>query len=57
MSNKGLAPDGLRMFNSRVIVDACIPYELKSNNTFPPVVGSSPELLAKVKAQYEAFLE
>ncbi|MDP2643651.1 MAG: UbiD family decarboxylase [Desulfobacterales bacterium] len=57
MSNKGLTPDGLRMFNSRVIVDACIPYELKTRNLFPPVVGASPGLLAKVKAKYEAFLD
>lgn len=57
MSNTGLLSEGTRMFNSRVIVDACIPYELKTKRLFPAVVGASRELRAKVEAKYGAMLE
>ena len=57
MSSAGLVPDGTRMFNSRVIVDACVPYELKTKNLFPAVVGASPELRARVEGKYGAMLE
>ncbi len=52
LANVGLLPDGSRVFNSRVIVDACVPYELKSKKLFPAVVGASPELQARVEAKY-----
>ncbi|MBI4320803.1 MAG: UbiD family decarboxylase [Chloroflexi bacterium] len=57
MSNTGLLEDGPRVFNSRAIIDACIPYELKSRNLFPAVVGTSPDLLASVEAKFGALLE
>ncbi|MBI4322426.1 MAG: UbiD family decarboxylase [Chloroflexi bacterium] len=57
MSNTGLVADGNRVFNSRCIIDACIPYELKSRNLFPPVVGASPGLRARVEAKYGSLLD
>jgi len=57
MSNTGLVAEGTRMFNSRVIVDACIPYELKTKKLFPTPVGASPELRAKVETKYGSLLQ
>jgi UbiD family decarboxylase len=43
-------------YNSRVVVDACIPYEHR--NDFSKVAATSPELQAKMKAKYrEKFVE
>ncbi len=39
-------------FNNRIMIDACIPYDKKLNNTFPPVVDVSPELRARIKAKF-----
>ena len=51
------APDGYtlvndysRLYNSRMVIDACRPYE--QLDSFPKVCQSSPELAAKVRAQY-----
>jgi len=57
MSNTGLVAEGTRMFNSRVIVDACIPYEWKTKKLFPTPVGASPELRAKVETKYGSLLQ
>ena len=40
-----------KYFNSRVVVDACIPYEHR--NDFSPVAETSAELKAKMYAKYE----
>jgi 4-hydroxy-3-polyprenylbenzoate decarboxylase len=37
-------------FNSRAVVDACIPYEHRED--FSKVAATSPELRAKMKAKY-----
>ena len=37
-------------YNTRMVVDACRPYERL--DTFPKVCQSSPELAAKVRAKY-----
>jgi 4-hydroxy-3-polyprenylbenzoate decarboxylase len=37
-------------YNSRVVVDACIPYEHR--NDFSPVAATSPELRAKLISKY-----
>jgi len=43
-------------YNSRVVVDACIPYEHRSD--FSPVASTSPELRARMLAKYaEKFRE
>jgi 4-hydroxy-3-polyprenylbenzoate decarboxylase len=39
-------------FNNRILVDACIPYDMKLKKTFPTVVDVSPELRAKIKAKW-----
>jgi 3-polyprenyl-4-hydroxybenzoate decarboxylase len=39
-------------FNNRILVDACIPYEMKLKKTFPPVVDVSPGLREKIKAKF-----
>jgi 4-hydroxy-3-polyprenylbenzoate decarboxylase len=45
-----------KYYNSRVVVDACIPYEYR--NDFSPVAETSAELKAKVFAKYgEQFRE
>lgn len=41
-----------KYYNSRVVVDACIPYEHR--NDFSPVAETSAELKAKMFAKYEA---
>ncbi|MBI4317070.1 MAG: UbiD family decarboxylase [Chloroflexi bacterium] len=57
MSNSGLLEGGPRVFNSRVIVDCCIPYELKTRKLFPAVVGASREDKARVDAAWGALIE
>jgi len=37
-------------YNSRVVVDACIPYEHRAD--FSPVAATSPELRAKMISKY-----
>ena len=39
-----------RLYNSRVVIDACIPYERRES--FPRVARSSPELAGEVRARY-----
>jgi len=39
-------------FNNRILIDACIPYDMKLKGTFPPVVDVSPDLRAKVRARF-----
>ena len=39
-------------FNNRVLIDACIPYDMKLANKFPPVVDVSAELRASIKAKF-----
>ena len=36
-------------FNNRILIDACIPYDMKLKGKFPPVVDVSPELRAKMR--------
>lgn len=45
-----LVRDKNLLYNSRMIIDACRPYELL--DTFPKVCESSPELAARVRAKY-----
>jgi 3-polyprenyl-4-hydroxybenzoate decarboxylase len=40
-------------FNNRVLIDACIPYDMKLKGKFPPVVDVSPELRAKLRAKFK----
>lgn len=40
-------------FNNRILIDACIPYDMKLKGTFPPVVDVSPELRAKIRAKFK----
>jgi len=47
-----LKVDGdLGNLNNRILIDACIPYERKVGDKFPPIVDVSPELRAKLKAK------
>ena len=39
-------------FNNRILIDACIPYEMKMKGTFPPVVDVTPELRAKIRSKF-----
>jgi 4-hydroxy-3-polyprenylbenzoate decarboxylase len=39
-------------FNNRILIDACIPYDMKLKGTFPPVVDVSPELRAKIRDKF-----
>ena len=39
-------------FNNRVLIDACIPYDMKLKGTFPPVVDVSAELRAKLRTKF-----
>ena len=39
-----------KLYNSRVVIDACIPYERLE--TFPRVAQTSPELAAEVRARF-----
>ena len=39
-----------KLYNSRVVIDACIPYERLE--TFPRVAQTSPKLAAEVRARF-----
>ena len=39
-------------FNNRILIDACIPYDMKLKGTFPPVVDVSQELRAKIRDKF-----
>jgi UbiD family decarboxylase len=39
-------------FNNRILVDACIPYDMKLAGKFPPVVDVTKELRAKIRAKF-----
>ena len=39
-------------FNNRILIDACIPYDMKLKGTFPAVVDVSAELRAKLRAKF-----
>jgi UbiD family decarboxylase len=39
-------------FNNRILVDACIPYDMKLKNKFPPVVDVSEDLRKKIRAKF-----
>ena len=45
-----LVNDYSRLYNSRMVIDACRPYE--QLDSFPKVCQSSPELAGKVRAKY-----
>jgi 4-hydroxy-3-polyprenylbenzoate decarboxylase len=45
-----LVTDYDRLYNSRMVIDACIPYERR--DTFPTVAQTSPRLAAEVRAKY-----
>lgn len=45
-----LVTDYDRLYNSRMVIDACIPFE--RYKTFPKVAQTSPELAAEVRAKY-----
>jgi UbiD family decarboxylase len=45
-----LVTDYSKLYNSRMVIDACRPYE--QLDTFPKVCESSPELAAQVRAKY-----
>jgi UbiD family decarboxylase len=45
-----MVTDYSRLTNSRMVIDACIPYE--RIESFPPVAQTSRELAAKVRAKY-----
>ena len=46
----GVHSDQMKLTNSRMVVDACRPYERL--DTFPKVATSSKELAAQVRAKY-----
>ncbi|HLC25697.1 MAG TPA: UbiD family decarboxylase, partial [bacterium] len=48
-------PDGFKGFHSRAVIDACRPYEWREQ--FSPVVGCSPELIARMKEKWKERLE
>ncbi len=39
-------------FNNRILVDACIPYDMKLKGTFPPVVDVTPGLREQLRAKF-----
>ena len=39
-------------FNNRVLIDACIPYDMKLKGKSPRVVDVSPELRAKIRSKF-----
>ena len=39
-------------FNNRILIDACIPYDMKLKGTFPTVVDVSDDLRAKLRAKF-----
>lgn len=46
--------NGFKGFQSRAIIDACRPYEWRTD--FSPVVGATPELLARIKDKWKERL-
>ncbi len=44
-----------RLYNSRVVIDACIPYERLE--TFPAVAQTSPELAAEIRRKFPGVFE
>jgi hypothetical protein len=42
-------------FNNRILVDACIPYDMKLKGTFPQVVDVSADLRARLRAKFPAL--
>jgi hypothetical protein len=53
-----LLPQGLpreQYFNSRAVIDACIPFERRAN--FPQVASISPELAEKTRAKWGKVLD
>jgi len=39
-------------FNNRILIDACIPYDMKLKKTFPTVVDVGDDLRAKLRAKF-----
>ncbi|MFL5061768.1 MAG: UbiD family decarboxylase [Xanthobacteraceae bacterium] len=39
-------------FNNRILIDACIPYDMKLKGTFPATVDVSQDLRAKLRAKF-----
>src|SRR5882757_8546407 len=39
-------------FNNRILIDACIPYDMKLKGTFPPTVDVSQDLRTKLRAKF-----
>ena len=39
-------------FNNRMLVDACIPYDMKLKGTFPTTVDVSADLRTKLRAKF-----
>jgi 4-hydroxy-3-polyprenylbenzoate decarboxylase len=39
-------------FNNRILIDACIPYDMKLKNTFPVVVDVSGDLRGRLRAKF-----
>ena len=39
-------------FNNRILIDACIPYDMKLKGTFPIVVDVSADLRTKLRAKF-----
>jgi len=39
-------------FNNRILIDACIPYEMKLKKTFPTVVDVSGDLRGRLRAKF-----
>jgi 4-hydroxy-3-polyprenylbenzoate decarboxylase len=39
-------------FNNRILIDACIPYDMKLKGTFPPTVDVSADLRTKLRAKF-----
>ena len=46
--------DGFKGFHSRAVIDACRPYEWREE--FSPVVGCTPELIARMKEKWQERL-
>ena len=39
-------------FNNRILIDACIPYDMKLRGTFPTVVDVSGNMRSKLRAKF-----
>src|SRR3989337_1952562 len=40
-------------FNNRILIDACIPYDMKLKGKFPPVVDVSEDLRKRIREQFK----